>query len=323
MEPKAEGSFLKQLQNKQKNLQRKLEKIEAKEKRPLTELSEDEKELLRNKSTVLTLKQEYDRILASYNSSKEAPQPVVSAPIETHIEIRQVDSTSEILSLWLSLHYIAQPGVKEAFLGQGFDLQDYEEVLQIRKTILGEPGMEVKDILQRAENTLHKFRKPEDDEELRRRDVLVRVQGWCLAQSVPEPVKSLSVDTPREQHQILTAALESAVVEVEEVAPEPLKEPVVESAKPGELKEEQEEKIQEPVGSWAREGDDEEPPKDEEEKKEGDADEGFTEVKTKTRHKPQGEQHRGDMNRRRSWRRGDHQGRGRRPFGPPQQREFS
>lgn len=193
-----EATFLKRLQNKLKNLKTKLEKIEAKEKRPPSELTPDEQNMLSSKPQVLKLIQEYEHLVATCPARDFAP---AVAP-EIRVETRVVDSAPEVLRLWLALHYVAQEGVKEAYLAQGLPLSDLEEALQTRKLALGQQEQPVKDVLAQASLLLTQFRKPSTLEEERRRDALMRVSAWALTQKVPFP-RELTVATLCEVRQIV------------------------------------------------------------------------------------------------------------------------
>lgn len=275
MEAKQEGgSFLKRLQNKLKNLKTKLEKIEAKEKRPPRELSQDEQNMLSSKPQVLKLIQEYEHLVAACPARDFVP---TGAP-EVRVETRVVDSTPEVLRLWLALHYVAQEGVKEAYLAQGLSLQDWEEALQARKLALGQQEQPVKDVLVQALQLLTQFRQPSSLEEERRRDALSRVSAWVLAQHVPAP-RELTVATLCEVRQIVKAPepMTEASIEPQSHIPEPVEVPQVQQEEPSKAKDTKDQQ----GGRWADEDEEEEHPTSEETKEQtGNPEESdFVEVK--------------------------------------------
>ena len=262
MEAKQEGgSFLKRLQNKLKNLKSKLEKIEAKEKRPAAELSQDEQNMLSSKPQVLKLIQEYEHLVASCPLREGLP---AAAP-EVRVETRVVDYAPEIVRLWLTLHYVALEGVRDAYVAQGLPLQDFEEVLQARKTALGQPEQPVQDVLGCALQLFTKYRQPSNPEDENRKNALNRVSDWVLTQHIPSP-RELTVATFREVRQIIKEP--EPLVVAEPAAPQ-VQQPIetVEetrvSAEQG-LTKTEEAKEQLTAGRWAEEEDEEEEPAAEE-----------------------------------------------------------
>lgn len=312
MEAKQEGSsFFKRLQNKLKNLKTKLEKIEAKEKRPAAELSLEEQSMLRGKPQVLKLIQEYEHLVETCPIRDFVPTAVP----EVRVETRVVDSVPEVARLWLTLHYVAQNGVKEEYLRQGLPLQDLEEVLQARKLALGQQEQPVKEVLTQALQLLAQFRQPRTAEEERRRDALTKVSEWALAQHIPAP-RELSVATLQEVQQIVkeTELVAEAVIEPQAQPSEP-----TQAAAP--LPEAEQLNIEEekgqPVSRWADEEEEEQPvaKENKEQQQTGNPeDDEFVEVKGRARKRkeaapvPEARESRGGPQRR--GRRGDRRPRG-------------
>jgi len=304
------GSFLKRLQNKLKSLKTKLEKIEAKEKRPFSELSPEEQNMLISKPQVLKLIQEYEHLVADCPVRDFVP---VEAP-EVRVETRVVDSAPEVLRLWLALHYVAQEGVQEAYLAQGLPLQDFEEVLQARKLALGQQEQPVKDVLVQALQLLTQYRQPSSLEEGRRRDALNRVSAWALAQHIPAP-RELTVATLREVRQIVKASEPLAEVAIEPHLSKPAEVQVPQVA-PEEAPSKVEETKEQQGSRWADEDEEEEHPAVEEAKEQaGNPEESdFVEVKARQKKRkepasvPEVREFRGGRQRR--GRRGDWRPRG-------------
>lgn len=301
------GSFFKRLQNKLKNLKAKLEKIEAKEKRPPAELSLEEQSMLRGKPQVLKLIQEYEHLVETCPIRDFVPTAVP----EVRVETRVLDSLPEVVRLWLTLHYVVQDGVKEEYLRQGLPLQDLEEVLQARELALGQQEQPVKEVLTQALQLLAQFRQPKTAEEERRKGALTKVSEWALTQHIPAP-RELSVATLQEVQQILkeTELTTEAIPEPTQVPA-----PLPEAEKPN-IEEEKEQ----PVSRWADEEEEQPVAKENKEQQQpgNPEDDEFVEVKGRSRKKkeaapvPEARESRGGFRR---GRRGDRRPRGWR--GPP------
>lgn len=171
------GSFLKQMQNKVKNLRKKLEKIQEKEKRPRSELSEEEKTQLESKPMTELLLSEYEKLLPSYLNAREGPE--VPKP-EVRVEVREEDNAEEVIRLWATLHFVGLPGAQELYEAQGLPKQDFEEIVAMRKAILGKPGDSVMDLHTAAIDLLAPHIQSKDD-------ACARVSKWCLGQKLPIP----------------------------------------------------------------------------------------------------------------------------------------
>lgn len=237
------GGFLKQMQNKVKNLRRKLEKIQEKEKRPRAELSEEEKTQLESKPLTELLLSEYEKLVTSYVSARETGE--VPRP-EVRTEVREVDNAAEILSLWAALHFVGLPGARSLYEEQGKPRQDFEEVLTLRKQLLGRPGDSVLALYTAAMDLLPPHLKSKDD-------ALARVTSWCLGQKLPVPPPEPVLAVHSLPHHDIIREPEPAVVPPPQPVidtPQPASEPLVEAAKPEEVKE---------TGkTWAEQEDDEE-----------------------------------------------------------------
>ena len=287
------GSFLKQMQNKVKNLRRKLEKIQEKEQRPRSELSEDEKTQLESKPATELLLSEYEKLLSGYLSARENPE--VPKP-EVRVEVREVDNTAEVLRLWAVLHFVGLPGALDLYLAQGLPRADFEEVLGLRNRLLGKPGDSVMDLHGAAVTLLTPRIHSKND-------ALDRVSKWCLEQKLPlpPPVPVLAVHS-LPQHAI--------VRESEPVLPTPI-EPVPAALEPAAPSIEE---VKEKPTTWADEAEEEvvEAPEAQGGESEQPADSDFTLVGGKPkRKKPVPEPRGGFGNRRRGNFRGDRRSRGR------------
>lgn len=285
------SSFLKQMQNKVKNLRRKLEKIQEKEKRPRSELSEDEKTQLESKAATELLLSEYEKLLSSYLATRETPEIPKQ---EVRVEVREVDNTAEVLRLWAVLHFVGLPGALDLYLAQGLPREDFEEALELRTRLLGKPGDSVMDLYGAAVTLLTPRIHSKND-------ALDRVSKWCLEQKVPlpPPVPVLAVHS-LPQHAI--------VREPEPVLPTPTEPVPAEPAAPIE-------EVKEKPTTWADEAEEEEAveaPAAQAGEPEQSEDSDFTVVGGKPkRKKPVPEPRGGFGNRRRGNFRGDRRSRGR------------
>ena len=306
------GGFLKQMQNKLKNIKRKLEKIQAKEKRPASELSEEEKELMRNRPNIEMFNQEYERLIANYLSSREAGGVTEPQKPEVRVEVKEEDNTEEILKVWVALHYASLPAAQELYLAQGLPKDDLTEVLALRTEILGKPGDSLLALHSAALPLLAKYVQKEAKPA---EDGVTRMIQWALQQKVPSPppVPVLQVHSLPQQDIVHAPEPEPTPVQPpQEAAPElpvlPKDEPV--EAVPEAPKEESKEH---PTGNWAEQGDEEEevPPAAQPKDKEPEEDDGFVTVgKTKRSKPPQTEARGAYQPRRRGGFRGDRRGRG-------------
>jgi len=284
------GSFLKQMQNKVKNLRRKLEKIQEKEKRPQSELSEEEKTQLESKAMTELLLGEYEKLVSSYQTAREAPE--VPKP-EIRVEVREEDNAAEVLRLWAVLHYVGLPGAQDLYLAQGLPRQDFEEVVGLRKELMGKPGDLVVDLHAAAVGVLTARIQVKND-------ALDRVSKWCLEQKlpVPPPVPVLAVHSLPQQDIVK----ESVLPPVHPV-PEPA---ALEPAAP------KEEESKEAPKTWADQDDEEEVAAAPTGESAPPAEDEFIVVGGKSkRKKPEPERRDGFGGRRRGNFRGDRRSRGR------------
>ena len=275
MDDKQEGgSFVKQLQNKLKNLRKKLEKIEAKEKKPLAELSEDDKEQLRKKPVTEMMAQEYEKIYASFVNSKEGTVSVASAPVEVRTEVHFTDVAPSFLDLWLTLHHMGLPGSKETFLAAGGSPTDLAVVQSVRKAALGPPAVTVSDWLNQTKGVFSWYRSPSTESETDQQRALNRVKDWCMSQRVPDKPKELKVDRMREEHQIVK---EEPKLEEKKAEEQPREEEV--KLEPAQEVQPTPEAV--PSSSWAHQDSDEEPAAAE--PTPGSEDSGFVQVTGRTK----------------------------------------
>lgn len=305
------GSFFKQMQNKQKNLKRKLEKIRAKEQRPVSELSEEEQELLRNKSMVEALNSEYERLIANFLSIKDVtvPEPPKA---EVRVEVREEDNAAELLKLWVALHFVSIPEVREKYVEQGLPEADLLEVQNLRSEVMGKPG----DLMQSVHSSALPVVAARLRESAEQTDSpLARFTRWALQQKVPTPAPDPVLQVHSLPHHSVVRGVEPEPAKAVEVAPEaPAEEQKEESAAPAQpepAKEEPKEAAKEPVkeeqkeeskGKWAEQDEEEE----EQPQKEGEPDDGFVTVGGKPKYRKPVEA-RGAAPRRRG--RGDRRGR--------------
>jgi len=292
------GSFLKQMQNKVKNLRRKLEKIQEKEKRPRSELSEEEKTQLESKPMTELLLGEYEKLVSGYLNTREgaeAPKP------EVRIEVRELDNTAEVLRLWAALHFVGLPGAQDLYEAQGLPVQDFEEVVALRKQLQGKPGDAVGELYAAALALLTPLLQSKDG-------AFARVSKWCLGQKLPIP-------PPEPVLAVHSLPHHDIVKEAPAVHSPPVPEPV----QP--IPSQAEEETKAAPKTWADQDDEEEAPeaatapaKESDPQAEGEAEDDFIVVGGKQkRKKPAAEpEHRGGFGgRRRGNFRGDRRPRGR------------
>lgn len=336
MEAEADN-FLKVLQNRQRNLTKKLDRIKKKQaevKAGNREIKEDEKKMLESAPLVEELLKETEKLVQEYQKHLESLDKEPKKPQPKPEDHR----LSEIVQLWTLGEFFSHQQIKEKFLKENPGDKEHESFLLFHSKAKGQSGQTLNDILSDMEKSVDLYLSKSDkvaQGTLRTYKKLSEFANkgfaWSQNQNRPQtPVKTeLSVEVSTVYS---TQKPVEKKIEAEEVKAEIKPEPIVEQPKIVECEAKnpvvvvaEVEKIEaKPVeekslgNKWADAEDEdegEEKEENKEEKKQAD-DEGFVEVTGRKKHTGQGHGGQKFEDRGRGGR-GRGRGRGRRPRDGP------
>ncbi|OMJ76192.1 hypothetical protein SteCoe_24487 [Stentor coeruleus] len=324
-------NFLKVLQNRQRNLTKKLDRIKKKQaevKAGAREIKDEEKKMLESAPLVEELLKETEKLVQEYQKHLDSLDKDLKKPQPKPEDHR----LSEIVQLWTLGEFFSHQQIKEKFLKENPGDKEHESFLLFHSKAKGQSGQTLNDILTDMEKSVDLYLTKSDkvaQGTLRTYKKLSEFANkgfsWSQNQNRPQtPVKTeLSVEVGTVYS---TQKTGEKKIEAEEVKVENKPEPVVEAPKIVEIEvknpvivEKVETKIVEEKSlgnKWADAEDEDEGDEKEEnkEEKKQDGDEGFVEVTGRKKHTGQGGQ---KFEERGRGGRGRGRGRGRRPRDGP------
>ncbi|OMJ82400.1 hypothetical protein SteCoe_16945 [Stentor coeruleus] len=138
-------NFLKVLQKRQRNLTKKLDRIKKKQsemKSASKEIKEEEKKMLESVPQIQELLVETEKLIQQYQKHLESTGKYQKVP-QKNLED---DRAKEILSLWILGEFISNPSIKEKFLHENPNEQDFEAFLVFYSQAKGQTGKTLAEI---------------------------------------------------------------------------------------------------------------------------------------------------------------------------------
>lgn len=150
-------SFLKSLQNRSRNLVKKLERAKKKQaevKNSSKDLKDEERKLIESAPLVEELLQENEKVIELYKKHLESSQKEEK---KAAVKVEE-DRSMEVVSLWALVEFLANQQIKERFVRENpSDQQDLEAFLLLHSQARGQSGKKLSEISAELEKTVELY----------------------------------------------------------------------------------------------------------------------------------------------------------------------